>query len=158
MLIVSRLHAVIARFSRSLRRLATTDRIIKTAGVAAYAQCVLVPELAMRLVKQDMDVDDEGARQIMRESMDIGQKMNPEANDVVPVPADSEGIAAQDSEDSDEEDEDEDEEDLGDEEDMDDMENNEEGGKFAEVAMDEGHESQNLEKQEKQSKDQEIKK
>lgn len=89
-LIIFRLDAVVARFSRSLRRLAATDRIVKTAGVAGYAQCVLVPELAMRLVKQDMDVDDETARQIMRDSMDIGQRLNPEINDVVPVSNDPE--------------------------------------------------------------------
>lgn len=87
-LTIFRLDAVVARFSRSLRRLAATDRIVKTAGVAGYAQCVLVPELAMRLVKQDMDVDDETARQIMRDSMDIGQRLNPEVNDVVPLSSD----------------------------------------------------------------------
>ncbi|CAG8262812.1 unnamed protein product [Penicillium salamii] len=118
------LDAVIARFSRSLRRLAATDRIVKTAGVAGYAQCVLVPELAMRLVKQDMGVDDEEARQIMRESMDIGQKLNPEANDVVPVPAglDGLGLVAQ----SDDEEEDEEEEEEPEEEEKEEEEKEEE--------------------------------
>jgi hypothetical protein len=55
--------------------------------VAGYAQSVIVPELAMRLVAQDMNVDDENARQIMRDSMEIGERLNPELNDVVPVPA-----------------------------------------------------------------------
>jgi len=82
-----------------LRRLATTDRIVKTAGVAGYAQCVLVPELAMRLVEQDMNVGEEAARQIMRDSMEIGQRLNPELNDVVPVLAGEEDAEDGESED-----------------------------------------------------------
>jgi hypothetical protein len=59
--------------------------VVQNAGVASYAQCVLVPELAMRMVKKDMNVGDETARQIMRDSMEIGMKLNPETNDVVQV-------------------------------------------------------------------------
>ena len=69
-----------------MRRLAASDEIVKKAGVAGYAQSVLVPELAVRLVKEDMGVDDEGARQILRDSLDIGQRLNPAMDDVVPVP------------------------------------------------------------------------
>lgn len=76
-----------------MRRLAATDGIVKKAGVAGYAQSVLVPELAVRLVKEDMGVDDEGARQILRDSIDIGQKLNPAMDDVVPVPEQSEDNA-----------------------------------------------------------------
>lgn len=68
-----------------VRRLATTDDLIKTAGVAGYTQSVLVPELAVLLVKDDMKVNDEDARRIMRESMDIGDRVNPDRN-VVPIP------------------------------------------------------------------------
>lgn len=75
-------------FTRKLRQLAAYDNVIKTAGVAAYAQAVLVPELSVLLVKEDMNVSDEEARQILRESMDIGEKLNSAPNDVVPVPDD----------------------------------------------------------------------
>jgi hypothetical protein len=75
-----------------LRRLSASDNIIKTAGVAGYAQSVLVPELAMSLVKEDMGVDDDSARQIMRESIDLGQKLNPALDDEVPVPAEDEEL------------------------------------------------------------------
>ena len=51
-----------------------------------YAQAVLVPELAVRLVKEDMGVPDETARQILRETMDLGEKLNFALNDKVPVP------------------------------------------------------------------------
>lgn len=55
-----------------------------------YAQAVLVPELAVRLVKEDMGVDVDSARQILRESIEIGEKLNFAPNDVVPIPAESE--------------------------------------------------------------------
>jgi hypothetical protein len=87
-----RLQAVVERFSTTLRRLSASDNIIKTAGVAGYAQSVLVPELAMSLVKEDMGVDDDSARQIMRESIDLGQKLNPALDDEVPVPAEDEEL------------------------------------------------------------------
>jgi hypothetical protein len=73
-----------------LRRLSASDNIIKTAGVAGYAQSVLVPELALCLVKEDMRVDDDAARKILRDSIDLGQKLNPALDDEVPVPAEDE--------------------------------------------------------------------
>lgn len=77
-------------FGRKLGRLAAVDHIVKTAGVATYAQAVLVPELAVHLVKEDMNVDDESARQILRESIGIGEKLNAQQNDTVPIPKDAE--------------------------------------------------------------------
>lgn len=71
-----------------LRRLATSDRIVKQAGVVGYAQSVLVPELAVRLVKEDMGVSDDTARQILRESISLGEKLNPALDDEVPIPED----------------------------------------------------------------------
>ncbi|KAE8349905.1 RTC4-like domain-containing protein [Aspergillus coremiiformis] len=80
------LQALTTRFSRRLRRLAASDHIVKSAGVVGYAQAVLVPELAIRLVKEDMGVNDETARQILRDSIDIGEKLNFALNDKVPIP------------------------------------------------------------------------
>lgn len=60
------------------------------AGPVGYAQEVLVPELAVRLVKEDMGVNEETARQILRETIDLGEKVNPALNDKVPVPEESE--------------------------------------------------------------------
>lgn len=81
-----RLHAVMDRFSLKLRRWSTDDPVLKEAGVAGYAQEVLVPELAVQLVKEDMGVSDEAARQILRDSIDLGEKLNPALNDYVPCP------------------------------------------------------------------------
>ncbi|KAL3461474.1 RTC4-like domain-containing protein [Aspergillus heterothallicus] len=75
------LEAINARFSRKIARLSKDDPIILKAGVVGYAQSVLVPELAVRLIKEDMKVDEETARQIMRESIDLGVKVNPAPND-----------------------------------------------------------------------------
>ncbi|OJJ47699.1 hypothetical protein ASPZODRAFT_131255 [Penicilliopsis zonata CBS 506.65] len=81
------LHAVTTRFSRKLRRLAASDRIVKGAGVAGYAQSVLVPELTIRLVKEDMNVGDEKARQILRETITLGEQVNFALDDVIQIPA-----------------------------------------------------------------------
>ncbi|KAE8133032.1 RTC4-like domain-containing protein [Aspergillus pseudotamarii] len=80
------LQALTTHFSRKLRRLAASDHIVKSAGVVGYAQAVLVPELAVRLVKEDMGVSDEAARQILRDSIDLGEKLNFALNDKVPIP------------------------------------------------------------------------
>ncbi|KAL5339333.1 RTC4-like domain-containing protein [Aspergillus crustosus] len=90
------LETVTSRFSRKLRRLAVDDKIVKQAGPVGYAQNVLVPELCVILVKEDMNVDDDTARQIMRESSFVGEILNPAPNDRVPINAketnsDSEG-------------------------------------------------------------------
>lgn len=74
------------RFSVKMNRLAKFDPIIQKAGPAVYAQSVLVPELAIRFVKEDMGVDDDAARQILRESIGLGEKVNPAPDDVVPIP------------------------------------------------------------------------
>ncbi|KAJ5278924.1 hypothetical protein N7478_004296 [Penicillium angulare] len=86
------LDAVMHRFSVKLRRLAKDDSLITKVGVVGYAQSVLVPELALRLIMEDMDVQTDVAREIMRESIDIGQKLNPQQDDVVPVLEEPEDI------------------------------------------------------------------
>jgi hypothetical protein len=79
-----RLDAIITRYAAKIRRLSVSDDQVKAAGgVSGFAQAVLVPELTVMLVKEDMNVGDEGARQILRESMEIGDLVNDEENDVV---------------------------------------------------------------------------
>jgi hypothetical protein len=68
--------------------LATSDHIVKQAGVVGYAQSVLVPELVVRLVKEDMGVNDDAARQILRESIALGEKLNPAMDDEIDIPED----------------------------------------------------------------------
>lgn len=42
-----------------------------------------MPELSVLLIKEDMGIDDEAARQILRESMEIGDRVNSDENDVI---------------------------------------------------------------------------
>lgn len=80
-----RLNFVTSKYSGKLRQLAATDKVIKAAGAAAYAQAVLVPELTVLLIKKDMKVDSQDARQILRESTDIGLRLNPAEQDRIHV-------------------------------------------------------------------------
>ena len=70
-------------FSSQIRRLAASDKIISSGGVSGYVQAVLVPELAVLLVKEDMRVDDEEARGILQESIEIGDLLNEEEEEVI---------------------------------------------------------------------------
>lgn len=74
---------IIARFSSKLRRLAGSDKLISAGGVSGYVQAVLAPELAVLLVMDDMRVDEDGAREILRESVDIGNLLNEEEDEVL---------------------------------------------------------------------------
>jgi hypothetical protein len=74
---------IISNFSSHIRRLAATDKIISSGGVSGYVQAVLVPELAVLLVKEDMGVDDEEARGILQESIEIGDLLNEEEEEVI---------------------------------------------------------------------------
>lgn len=71
------------QFSEKLRTLAGSDKLIGAAGVAGYIQAVLVPELATLLVKDDMDVGVERAREILVESTEVGDLLNEEDEDDV---------------------------------------------------------------------------
>ncbi|KAL1956702.1 hypothetical protein VTO42DRAFT_6852 [Malbranchea cinnamomea] len=75
--------AIISRFSPNIRELALSDSLVKAAGPSGYVQAVLVPELTVMLVKEDMGVDDEGARKVMVESMSIGDLLNEVPDDAV---------------------------------------------------------------------------
>ena len=55
------------------------------AGVAAYIQAVLAPELATLLVMDDMNVDAESARAILRDSIDVGNLLNEEEDEAVQI-------------------------------------------------------------------------
>jgi len=74
---------IIDKFSSQLRRIAVTDRLVAARGVTGYVQNVLVPELAVRLICEDMSLEVEEARQVMRESVGLGDLLNEEVEDVV---------------------------------------------------------------------------
>lgn len=46
-------------------------------------QAVLIPELAVALVRDDMGVDEDKARAILKESADLGELVNEEEDEVL---------------------------------------------------------------------------
>ncbi|KAM5443702.1 hypothetical protein MferCBS31731_001476 [Microsporum ferrugineum] len=77
------MEVIIARFAPRVRELALSDSLVQAVGVSGYVQAVLVPELTTMLVKEDMGVDDEEARQIIQDSMEIGDLLNQQPDDAV---------------------------------------------------------------------------
>lgn len=80
--------SIISRFAAKIRAQAPLDPLMQTAGVSGFVQAVLVPELTVMLVRDDMDIKDEEARQVIRESMEIGDLLNEQPDDFVKVDAD----------------------------------------------------------------------
>ncbi|KAK4251203.1 RTC4-like domain-containing protein [Corynascus novoguineensis] len=74
---------LIGAFAALLRRRAVEDRLVSARGYTAYLQAVLVPELAVRLIMEDMGVGEEEARSVLAESSDVGELLNDEVADVV---------------------------------------------------------------------------
>lgn len=83
-----------SRFARRLRRLAASDKLISVGGVSRYVQAVLVPEMAVVLVMDDMKVDEEKAREVLRDSVDIGNLLNEEEDEMItdPIPDEREVV------------------------------------------------------------------
>ncbi|KAL8917634.1 MAG: hypothetical protein Q9172_005756 [Xanthocarpia lactea] len=77
------LEYTMSKFASQLRTFAVDEPLISAGGVAGYVQAVLVPELAVMLVKDDMDVDEEQARVILSESSEIGHLLNEEEDEVI---------------------------------------------------------------------------
>ncbi|KAJ4290662.1 hypothetical protein N0V88_006410 [Collariella sp. IMI 366227] len=61
------------------------DKLVSARGHTTYLQSVLVPELAVRLVMEDMGLGEEEAREVLRESSAVGELLNDEIPDVVVV-------------------------------------------------------------------------
>lgn len=60
-------------------RAADTDPLIGRGGVSAFVQHVLVPEVGVRLIAEDMGVGEAEAARILEDSVDIGEKLHPTA-------------------------------------------------------------------------------
>lgn len=74
---------IFARFSDLIRQRTVEDRLVSGRGHLIFVQAVLVPELAVRLVMEDMGVGEEAARRIMQESVEVGRLLCDEDEDVV---------------------------------------------------------------------------
>ncbi|KAL8947000.1 MAG: hypothetical protein Q9222_006671 [Ikaeria aurantiellina] len=78
-----RMDFTMSKFASRIRRLASTDKLVSAGGVSGFVQAVLAPELAVMLVKDDMNVDEEQARVILKESSEIGHLLNEEEDEVI---------------------------------------------------------------------------
>ncbi|KAK8090075.1 hypothetical protein PG997_005036 [Apiospora hydei] len=74
---------ILHSFSDTVRKRAIEDHLVAARTYTGYVQSVLVPELAVRLIMEDMDVDEEDARKIMQESSGLGDVLHEETKDVV---------------------------------------------------------------------------
>jgi hypothetical protein len=70
-------------FSTLLRERAVVDDLLAARGYSIYVQSVLAPELAARLVMDDMGVGEKKARDILSDSGWIGDLLNDEVEDTV---------------------------------------------------------------------------
>ncbi|KAL8798359.1 MAG: hypothetical protein Q9182_006723 [Xanthomendoza sp. 2 TL-2023] len=64
--------------------------VVSASGVSGFVQAVLAPELAVMLVRDDMNVDEERARTILRESSEIGNLLHEEEDEVIKDEAEKE--------------------------------------------------------------------
>jgi hypothetical protein len=78
---------ILSDFSRKLRDVAVSDALVAASGIAGgvsgFVQAVMVPEVAVLLVKEDMKVDVQRARKILAESWELGELLNEEADEKV---------------------------------------------------------------------------
>ncbi|KAI0135153.1 RTC4-like domain-containing protein [Daldinia grandis] len=83
---------ILRTLSTVIRKRAVEDRLVSARGYTGYVQAVLVPELAVRLIMEDMDVAEEKARDIMLESIDVGELLYEDSDDVIAGVSDEEEI------------------------------------------------------------------
>ena len=81
-----RIDNLMANFASKLRRRCSTDSLVSARGVTNYVRAVLVPELATLLVMDDMKVDAEKARVVLRDSVELGNFLNEEEDETIKDP------------------------------------------------------------------------
>lgn len=65
-------------FSNLLRKRAPVDPRISGRGYTGFVQAVLVPELAVKLIQEDLGLGEDQAREVMTESRAVGEILNDE--------------------------------------------------------------------------------
>ncbi|KAJ2978695.1 hypothetical protein NUW58_g7416 [Xylaria curta] len=84
---------IMGTLSDVIRRRAVEDKLISARTYTGYVQTVLVPELTVRLIMEDMSVTEERARDVLEESVEIGELLHEEARDVVKIDRREEDIS-----------------------------------------------------------------
>lgn len=87
-----RIDFILTTFGDELRERASRDKLVAASGVqggvSGFVQAVLVPELAISLVEEDLEANGhhaDGAAAVIAESCEIGELLNPAAEDRVPT-------------------------------------------------------------------------
>ncbi|CAJ2501173.1 Uu.00g040260.m01.CDS01 [Anthostomella pinea] len=74
---------IMRTLSSVVRKRAVEDRLVSARGYTGYVQAVLVPELTVRLIMEDMSVTELAARQTMQDSVEVGELLYEDAEDVI---------------------------------------------------------------------------
>jgi hypothetical protein len=71
------------KFTPLLKKRMVVDRLMAARGFTPYVEYVVVPEVAIRLIMEDMNCEAERAREIMSESLGVGELLSEEIKEVV---------------------------------------------------------------------------
>jgi hypothetical protein len=71
------------KFTPLLKRRMVVDRLMAARGFTPYVEYVVVPEVAIKLIMEDMKCEADRAREIMSESLEVGELLSEEIKDVV---------------------------------------------------------------------------
>jgi hypothetical protein len=71
------------KFTPLLKRRMVVDRLMAARGFTPYVEYVVVPEVAVKLIMDDMKCGPERAREIMTESLAVGELLSEEVRDIV---------------------------------------------------------------------------
>ena len=74
---------VIDEFSELLSDKSMDDGLISKRGTTAFVQSVIVPEVTVRLIMEDMSVEEVEARNVLSESSNVGELVHEEIRDVI---------------------------------------------------------------------------
>lgn len=85
---------IMTKLGKPLRQKSRSDKIFKVVGMPGYVQAVLVPEMARRLVMEDMNLDIDEAQRMMEESAAIGELLNAELEEDIVDDDNGDGMIA----------------------------------------------------------------
>ena len=90
---------IMLQFTPLLKDRAVRDKAVMARGVTGFVQMVLVPEVATLLIMEDMNISEEKARDVLTESISLGDMMHEEIQDVVVRRKEDDSDSVQDSSD-----------------------------------------------------------
>jgi hypothetical protein len=73
--------AIMMLLSSEIKR--STDPVVLTSGPATFVQAVLVPEVAVRLIMEDLECDEERAEEVREATGEMGGLLSEEVEDSV---------------------------------------------------------------------------